>query len=117
MIAEWLIENDLKGNDHGLIEIIMLTSYGRLKLKLLGRLVSDDIRTLNPQIKIYVIATWTDLAVEDNWRERTENNFEKNLLQCHVVCRLYQIGDEATRDWDANVKPFKTGHIFNETFL
>jgi hypothetical protein len=23
--------------------------------------------------------------VEENWREKTENNFEKNLLQCHVV--------------------------------
>jgi hypothetical protein len=118
MIVEWWIGKDLEGNDHGLIEIIMLTSYGRLRtttetLRTAG--VPDYIRTRHPQIQIYnVIAKWTDLEVEENWREKTENNLEKNLL---VSLRHSQIRDEATQDWEANVKPLKTKLIFNKIIL
>ena len=112
------IGKDLEGNDHGLIEIIMLTSYGRLRttmeiLRPAG--VPDDIRTRHPRIEIYnVFAKWTDLAVEENWREKTENNLKKNLL---VSLNPYQIRDEDTQDWGAKVKPLKTRLIFNKIFL
>lgn len=115
MIVKWWIAKDLEGNDHGIIEIITLTSYGRLRkttetLRPAG--VPDDIRTRHPQIQIYnVIAKWTYLAVVENWREKTENKLEKNLL---VSLRPYQIRDKATQDWDANVKPLKTTLIFNK---
>jgi len=78
----------------------MLTLYARLRtttetLRTAG--VPDDIRTRHPQIQIYnVITKWTELAVEENWREKTENNLEKTLL---VSPRPYQIRDEATQDW------------------
>ena len=79
----------MEGTDHGLIEIIMLMSYGRLRtttetLRTAG--VADGIRTRHSQIQIYnVIAKLTDLSVEENLREKTENNLEKTLLQCHCV--------------------------------
>ena len=43
--------------------------------------------------------------------EKTENNLEKNLL---VSLRPYQIWDEDTQDWEANVKPLKTRLTFNK---
>jgi len=51
MIGEWWTGKDLEGTDHGLIEIIILTSHGRLRttetLRTAG--VPDDIRTRHPQ--------------------------------------------------------------------